>query len=165
MQWCLPITGFGFRSSNCALAAACRATAPRRATSSRRHDGSGFLRKDFAKSPTTLNELPMPSIIHWKFNHFVVLERINDKFAYINDPAVGRRRVDLNEFDESFTGVVLAMEPGPDFRPQGHKPTVLPVLAQALAHSKSAVVLLLALSVALSGTWNHYSGVLQNIRR
>jgi NHLM bacteriocin system ABC transporter peptidase/ATP-binding protein len=63
---------------------------------------------------------------------------------------VGRRRVDLNEFDEAFTGVVLAMEPGPDFRPQGHKPTVLPVLAQALAHSKSAVVLLLALSVALA---------------
>ena len=92
----------------------------------------------------------MPSIIHWQFNHFVVLERINDKFAFINDPAVGRRRVDLNEFDEAFTGVVLAMEPGPDFRRQGHKPTVLPVLAQALAHSKSAVVLLLALSVALA---------------
>ena len=110
----------------------------------------GLSAKGFRKEPSTLNELPMPSIIHWQFNHFVVLERINDKFAFINDPAVGRRRVDLNEFDEAFTGVVLAMEPGPDFRRQGHKPTVLPVLAQALAHSKSAVVLLLALSVALA---------------
>ena len=69
----------------------------------------GLSAKGFRKEPDTLDELPMPSIIHWKFNHFVVLERLNDKFAYINDPAVGRRRVDLNEFDASFTGVVLAM--------------------------------------------------------
>jgi NHLM bacteriocin system ABC transporter peptidase/ATP-binding protein len=110
----------------------------------------GLSAKGFRKEPETLNELPMPSIIHWKFNHFVVLERINSKFAYINDPAVGRRKVDLAEFDTSFTGVVLAMEPGPDFRPAGHKPRVFPVLAYALAHSKSAVMLLLALSVALA---------------
>jgi NHLM bacteriocin system ABC transporter peptidase/ATP-binding protein len=110
----------------------------------------GLAAKGFRKEPDTINELPMPSIIHWKFNHFVVLERLNDKFAYINDPAVGRRRVDLGEFDASFTGVVLAMEPGPDFRPAGRKPAVFPFLAYALAHSKSAVVLLLALSVALA---------------
>src|SRR5262245_17231217 len=110
----------------------------------------GLSAKGFRKEPETLNELPMPLIIHWKFNHFVVLERINSKFAYINDPAVGRRKVDLAEFDTSFTGVVLAMEPGPDFHPAGHRPAVFPVLAYALAHSKPAVMLLLALSVALA---------------
>jgi NHLM bacteriocin system ABC transporter peptidase/ATP-binding protein len=110
----------------------------------------GLSAKGFRKEPDTLDELPMPSIIHWKFNHFVVLERLTNKFAYINDPAVGRRRVDLSEFDTSFTGVVLAMEPGPNFRAAGRKPAVFPLLTQALTHSKSAVVLLLALSVALA---------------
>jgi NHLM bacteriocin system ABC transporter peptidase/ATP-binding protein len=110
----------------------------------------GLSAKGFRKEPETLSDLPMPSIIHWQFNHFVVLERLDDKYAYINDPAVGRRTVDLAEFDEAFTGVILAMEPGPDFRPAGRKPAVLPVLARELAHSKSAVALLLLASLALA---------------
>jgi NHLM bacteriocin system ABC transporter peptidase/ATP-binding protein len=110
----------------------------------------GLSAKGFRKEPETLGDLPMPSIIHWQFNHFVVLERLDGKYAYINDPAVGRRRVDLTEFDQAFTGVVLAMEPGPDFHAAGHKPSVLPVLGRELAHSKSAVALLLVASVALA---------------
>jgi len=109
----------------------------------------GLEAKGFRKEPDNLNELPMPCIIHWNFNHFVVLEGIDKKRAYINDPAVGRRTVDLAEFDSSFTGVVLAMEPGQDFRATGRKPAVFPVLARELAHSRSAVFLLLAISVAL----------------
>ena len=110
----------------------------------------GLAAKGFRKDPETLSDLPMPSIIHWQFNHFVVLERLDDEYAYINDPAVGRRTVGLGEFDEAFTGVVLAMEPGPDFRPAGRKPAVWPVLARELAHSKSAVALLLLASLALA---------------
>jgi NHLM bacteriocin system ABC transporter peptidase/ATP-binding protein len=110
----------------------------------------GFEAKGFRKEPDTLDELPMPCIIHWNFNHFVVLDGLDDNRAYINDPAVGRRAVDLLEFDSSFTGVVLAMEPGPDFRPAGRKPAVFPILARELVHSRPAVALLLALSVALA---------------
>src|SRR5271165_5189176 len=74
----------------------------------------GLVAKGFRKEPETLSEVPMPCIIHWNFNHFVVLEGIDDKRARINDPAVGRRTVDYVEFNQSFTGVVLAMQPGPD---------------------------------------------------
>ena len=58
----------------------------------------GLEAKGFRKEPDSLNELPMPCIIHWNFNHFVVLEGTDKKRAYINDPAVGRRTVDLAEF-------------------------------------------------------------------
>jgi ABC-type bacteriocin/lantibiotic exporter with double-glycine peptidase domain len=75
----------------------------------------GLVAKGFRKEPSTLNELPLPAIIHWNFNHFVVLERLDRDHAYINDPAVGRRRVDREEFEAAFTGVVLAMEPGAEF--------------------------------------------------
>ncbi len=110
----------------------------------------GLAAKGFRKEPNTLYELPMPCIIHWNFNHFVVLEGLDDKRAYLNDPAIGRRYVDLAEFDAAFTGVALAMEPGPEFRKEGRAPAIFPILARELRHSRSAVVLLLAFSVALA---------------
>src|SRR5262249_7703500 len=59
----------------------------------------GFVAKGFRKEPTTLTELPMPCIIHWNFNHFVVLEGIDRGRVHINDPAVGRRQIDMAELD------------------------------------------------------------------
>jgi NHLM bacteriocin system ABC transporter peptidase/ATP-binding protein len=113
----------------------------------RRH---GLVAKGFQKEPDTLHELPMPAIIHWNFNHFVVLEGIRRGRAYLNDPAVGRRTVDMEEFDGAFTGVVLAMEPDAGFSKSGRKPAVFGILARELAHSRPAVLLLLLVSVALA---------------
>jgi ABC-type bacteriocin/lantibiotic exporter with double-glycine peptidase domain len=110
----------------------------------------GMAAKGFRKEPSTLNELPLPAIIHWNFNHFVVLERVGRDHAYINDPAVGRRRVDHEEFEAAFTGVVLAMEPGAEFAQGGRKPEFLPLLLRRLGHSMPAVGLLVAISVALA---------------
>ena len=75
----------------------------------------GFDAKGFRKEPSTLHELPMPCIIHWNFNHFVVLEGIDGVDVYINDPGVGRRRIDLAELDLAFTGVALTMVPTAEF--------------------------------------------------
>ena len=77
----------------------------------------GLAAKGFRKDPSTLNELPLPAIIHWNFNHFVVLERIDRDRAWINDPATGRHKVDHEESMRRFTGVVLAMEPTAEFAP------------------------------------------------
>ena len=64
--------------------------------------------------------VPLPAIIHWEFNHFVVVERWSPKQVEIIDPAVGRRRLTAAAFDESFTGVVITMEPGPQFARGNH---------------------------------------------
>jgi len=63
-----------------------------------------------------LDLLDRGSILHWKFSHFVVLDRVRSDSVDIVDPAVGRRRVSLDEFSRSFTGVALVFEPGDDFR-------------------------------------------------
>lgn len=60
----------------------------------------------------------LPAIIHWEFNHFVVVERWTKRYVDLVDPAVGRRRISHTEFDEGFTGVVLMLEPGPQFTQQ-----------------------------------------------
>jgi NHLM bacteriocin system ABC transporter peptidase/ATP-binding protein len=109
----------------------------------------GLTAKGFRKEPATLHELPMPSIIHWNFNHFVVLERLDSDYAFINDPSVGRRKVGHEEFDAAFTGVVLAMAPGGEFKPGGREPDFFPLLQRRLSNSLEAVLLLVALSIAL----------------
>jgi len=70
----------------------------------------GLAAKGFRKEPSTLHELPMPCIIHWNFNHFVVLEGIVGDRVYINDPAIGRGGSTWRNWILRSTGVVLAME-------------------------------------------------------
>jgi ATP-binding cassette subfamily B protein len=57
-----------------------------------------------------LDQLPRASILHWGFNHFVVLDRLTPRGADILDPATGRRRVSLARLRGSFTGVALVFE-------------------------------------------------------
>ncbi|WP_269153099.1 NHLP family bacteriocin export ABC transporter peptidase/permease/ATPase subunit [Methylobacterium crusticola] len=109
----------------------------------------GLAAQGFRKEPGTLHELPMPCILHWNFNHFVVLEGIRGGQAFINDPAGGRRRVTLRELDLAFTGVVLAMEPAEGFRRIGRKPQGLRLLLRELGASRAAIGLLVGLSLTL----------------
>jgi len=109
----------------------------------------GLSSKGFRQELTTLRSAPTPCIIHWNFNHFVVLDGIEEKYAYINDPAFGRRRIGIDELDRSFTGVVLTMEPGADFVAQGSKPGGLRLLLRELRGSKAAVGLLVLLSFVM----------------
>lgn len=75
----------------------------------------------FRKEPAALKDLPMPCIIHWNFNHFVVFEGFKGKYAYINDPAVGRRKLTQEELDDCFTGIVLTFAKTDQFEPEKKK--------------------------------------------
>jgi ATP-binding cassette, subfamily B, bacterial len=66
--------------------------------------------------PSHLWDTRLPAILHWEFNHFVVLERVTRSGAVIVDPNDGRRLVSHEELGRSFTGVTLTFQPGPDFR-------------------------------------------------
>src|SRR3989440_9922318 len=57
----------------------------------------------------------LPVIVHWEFNHFLVVERWSRKRVAVVDPAVGRRRLTHDEFDAGFTGIVITLEPGVAF--------------------------------------------------
>ncbi len=72
--------------------------------------------KGYRKEPEDLKKLKMPCLIHWNFNHFVVLEGFKHGHVYINDPAYGRRKLTLEDLDESFTGVVLTFQKTKEFK-------------------------------------------------
>ena len=58
----------------------------------------------------------LPAIVHWQFNHFIIVERWSTKSVEVVDPAQGRRRLSAQEFDDGFTGVVLMLEPSAYFQ-------------------------------------------------
>ena len=62
----------------------------------------------FRKDVEGLLKLPVPCIIHWNFNHFVVFEGVKGNDYYINDPAKGRRKLTYEDMDSCFTGVAMA---------------------------------------------------------
>jgi ABC-type bacteriocin/lantibiotic exporter with double-glycine peptidase domain len=63
-------------------------------------------------SPRDLARLPAGTVLHWRFQHFLVLDRVGRWGASVVDPARGRRRLSWRELDEGLTGVVLVLEPG-----------------------------------------------------
>jgi NHLM bacteriocin system ABC transporter peptidase/ATP-binding protein len=91
----------------------------------------GLKVRAFRKDPEQLKELAFPLIVHWRFAHFLVVEGWYPGGWFLNDPAMGPRRCDNEEFDESFTGVVLEVTPGEEFTPHGQRPGVVGRLRKA----------------------------------
>ena len=80
----------------------------------------GLAAKGYRYEPEGLKENgKFPCIIHWNFNHFVVLDGFKGSKAYLNDPAKGSYSVAMELFDKSFTGICLMFEPAESFEPGG----------------------------------------------
>jgi len=99
----------------------------------------GMLAKGFSKSVEGLADIEPPYIVFWNFNHFVVVEGFGENRVFLNDPASGHVIVTDEEFEQSFTGVVLVMTPGPEFERGGRKPSVVKAIRERVAGSSSAV--------------------------
>ncbi len=111
----------------------------------------GLLARGYRFEPETLKkEGTFPCIIHWNFNHFVVLNGFKGNRAYLNDPARGALSVSMGEFDEAFTGICLLFSPGGDFFPSGKKKSMVEYAAKRLKGSGAAVAFVAMTSVIVS---------------
>ena len=99
----------------------------------------GMQAKGYKKGLEALAQLSFPYIVFWNFNHFLVVEGFDRDRFYLNDPAIGRRRVSKQEFSQAYTGIVLVMEPGPEFKKGGQKRNTLLALHSRLKNSYDAI--------------------------
>ena len=109
----------------------------------------GLEAKGYRKEPDSVKEMQFPMIIHWNFNHFLVLEGFQKGKIFLNDPVMGPRTVSEEEFDQSFTGVVMAFKPGPDFLKGGEKPSIVTALKKRLKGSEIALTYVILVGLAL----------------
>ncbi len=98
-----------------------------------------------------LRDITFPAIIHWDFNHFVVLNGFKKKKAVINDPGRGTIEVDLDEFDKSFTGVVLCFETTDDFAPSGKPKSVWDFARKRLTGTSTAFAFVILTGLLTAG--------------
>jgi len=111
----------------------------------------GLIAKGYRMEPESLRtEGRFPCIIHWNFNHFVVLCGFRRGKAVINDPAQGNYSVPMDVFDRSFTGICLTFEPGEEFEPGGKPRSMLAFARRRMKGTGEAVAFTLITAVIAS---------------
>lgn len=100
----------------------------------------GFTAKAYRFEPDRLKEKgKFPMIVHWEFNHFIVLDGFKGNKVYINDPARGTVVMPYEQFDEGYTGICLMFEPTEDFMPEGKPKSILAFAKERLKGAGTAI--------------------------
>ncbi|KNY28943.1 peptidase domain-containing ABC transporter [Pseudobacteroides cellulosolvens] len=81
----------------------------------------GLETKVYRANAEALPQLELPAIIFWHNDHFVVLEKIDDKSATIVDPAFGRRKLKYSDFCQNYSEIILTAKPTEEFIPVKEK--------------------------------------------
>lgn len=97
----------------------------------------------FRKEPEDLRFIETPCIIHWNFNHFVVFEGFKGRYAYINDPAAGRRKLTFDELDDCFTGIVLTFKTTAEFKKEKRHYTFFDFIKPRISCQRNTIFKLL----------------------
>ncbi len=96
------------------------------------------------------DKITFPAVIHWNFNHFVVLCGFSDKYAIINDPARGTVKVTKEEFRRSYTGICMEFKPGKEFVREGRRASIFSFLSHRLKGSGMQLLFAMLTAVFLS---------------
>ena len=111
----------------------------------------GLTAKGYRYEPEDLKKNgTFPCIIHWNFNHFLVLDGFKGNKAYLNDPAKGSYSVSMETFDKSFTGICLMFEPSESFEPGGKPKSVLSLEKKRLKGAGAAIAFVVLTTVISS---------------
>lgn len=117
----------------------------------------GMKAQGYRYEPETLKEKgKFPCIVFWEFNHFVVLNGFKRGKALINDPARGMTELSMQDFDKSFTGVCIMLEPSEGFVPGGKRKGLAGFVKKQLRGTGAvfAFTVLVSLITALFGVMN-----------
>jgi ABC-type bacteriocin/lantibiotic exporter with double-glycine peptidase domain len=100
-----------------------------------------------------LADLPLPVVVFWKFNHFLVIEGLDAAQVAVNDPAAGRRSLPRAYFDDHYSGIVLTFAPTENFAPGGKKPSPWAALGRLMQPIKKLCAALFMVTLLRLGGW------------
>jgi NHLM bacteriocin system ABC transporter peptidase/ATP-binding protein len=109
----------------------------------------GLEAKGYRKEPESLKKMQMPVIIHWNLSHFLVVDGFHKGKVFLNDPATGKCVVTEEEFNQSFTGIVLTFTPTSQFHRDGKRPSTASALRRRLKGSGTALTYIILVGLAL----------------
>ncbi|GHO82064.1 peptidase domain-containing ABC transporter [Dictyobacter formicarum] len=113
----------------------------------------GMISRAVALQRNDFKDVALPAIIHWEFNHFLIVENWTPDQVTVVDPASGRRQMNAEEFNGGFTGIVLMLEPGMNF----HRRKIASSLSlrmyavQAVRQAPGALLQVILASIILQG--------------
>ena len=111
----------------------------------------GFDVNKYKRNPESIRKKGVfPCIIHWNFDHFVVLNGFKGRYASINDPAKGAIWVDEEEFDKAFTGITINIVPGENYQPDGKRKSLLSSARNEMKKAGRGLAVMSAASVILA---------------
>jgi NHLM bacteriocin system ABC transporter peptidase/ATP-binding protein len=109
----------------------------------------GLTATGYRRDVSDLEDMPLPFVIFWQFNHFLVVEGFSKRGVHLNDPATGRRVVDDEEFDRSYTGVAIAFEPAAGFEAESKTTAAFGSILTYLAVTRPAIAYAFGCGLAL----------------
>lgn len=113
-------------------------------------EGLGLGARAVKASMRNLDRMPLPAVVHWEGNHWVVLIDVSPRKVRVADPAVGLRWLPRPEFEHKWSGYVALFEFTEAFR---HAPEGKPGLAWILPFLRPyRGVLVQALLLAVVGS-------------
>ncbi len=112
----------------------------------------GLVARCLRCEPEDLTQVALPAILHIDFEHFVVLEQLKKRVAVIVDPALGRLELSHSTLSKRFTGVLIELIPGSDFRQQGElrRYPIWPIIKKIPSETYLGSLLLLVLLSAVA---------------
>ncbi len=109
----------------------------------------GFEADGYSMEIDDLDEMELPFIVYWNFNHFLTVEGYSKDKFFLNDPDMGHRTISREEFDKAFTGIVLDIRPGENFQASGKTPNLFAAVLSRLTGAYSAIAFLVFVGLAL----------------
>jgi CRP-like cAMP-binding protein/predicted double-glycine peptidase len=107
----------------------------------------GLAARTVKASKSRLDELPLPAVVHWEGNHWVVLHDLDRQRARIADPARGLRRLARDEFEAHWSGYAALLRPTPALERGPQRRATLPWLADAVRPHRRALTRIAVLAV------------------
>jgi len=100
-------------------------------------------------SRRSLSAMPVPAIVHWEGNHWVVLFDVDEAHVRVADPALGIRRLPRQEFERRWTGYAALFDYTTTFEQTPEERPVLGRLLPFLRPHRTVLAQALVLAAAV----------------